>query len=48
MNLSNKTVTKVAENPVIIVPQYDREKTEIGIVHLGPGAFHRAHQAVLY
>jgi len=25
---------------------YDRTKSEIGIVHLGIGAFHRAHQAV--
>ncbi len=28
------------------VPGYVREQTRIGIVHLGPGAFHRAHQAV--
>ena len=27
-------------------PKYDRAHTRIGIVHLGPGAFHRAHQAV--
>lgn len=27
-------------------PGYDRDKAGIGIVHLGPGAFHRAHQAV--
>lgn len=27
-------------------PQYDRTEKNIGIVHLGPGAFHRAHQAV--
>lgn len=27
-------------------PSYDRETTGIGIVHLGPGAFFRAHQAV--
>ena len=29
-----------------IRPAYDRETVDIGIVHLGPGAFHRAHQAV--
>jgi fructuronate reductase len=46
MQLSNKTVTKLVENQAIITPQYDRENTQIGIVHLGPGAFHRAHQAV--
>ncbi|GAA6184601.1 mannitol dehydrogenase family protein [Aliiglaciecola sp. NS0011-25] len=27
-------------------PEYDLETTARGIVHLGPGAFHRAHQAV--
>ncbi len=27
-------------------PRYDRANTSIGIVHLGIGAFHRAHQAV--
>jgi fructuronate reductase len=27
-------------------PAYDRTKTAIGIVHLGIGAFHRAHQAI--
>jgi len=49
--LSEQTLVKVAENsaadgPKIVTPQYNRENTEIGIVHLGPGAFHRAHQAV--
>jgi fructuronate reductase len=27
-------------------PAYDPSATRIGIVHMGPGAFHRAHQAV--
>ena len=26
-------------------PAYDRARTRIGVVHFGPGAFHRAHQA---
>jgi fructuronate reductase len=26
-------------------PAYDRTRVEIGIVHFGPGAFHRVHQA---
>jgi fructuronate reductase len=26
-------------------PRYDRSSVECGIVHLGPGAFHRVHQA---
>ena len=29
----------------VILPQYDRSKLKAGIVHLGLGAFHRAHQA---
>ncbi|KAF1685317.1 mannitol dehydrogenase [Pseudoxanthomonas broegbernensis] len=29
----------------VAVPDYDRAGTRIGIVHFGPGAFHRAHQA---
>jgi fructuronate reductase len=28
------------------IPQYDRAGLQAGILHLGPGAFHRAHQAV--
>ena len=30
----------------ILKPQYDRSLTNAGIVHLGIGVFHRAHQAV--
>ena len=29
----------------ILPPSYDRRKIKVGIVHLGIGAFHRAHQA---
>lgn len=32
--------------PGIGVPKYDRVKVTPGIVHLGIGAFHRAHMAV--
>ncbi|HET9473284.1 MAG TPA: mannitol dehydrogenase family protein [Steroidobacteraceae bacterium] len=28
-----------------ILPTYHRDATRFGIVHIGPGAFHRAHQA---
>ncbi len=31
--------------PSAILPAYDRSATRIGVVHFGPGAFHRAHQA---
>jgi fructuronate reductase len=27
------------------IPAYDRKSISIGVVHFGPGAFHRAHQA---
>lgn len=30
----------------VIRPNYDLAAVRVGIVHLGPGAFHRAHQAV--
>ena len=29
-------------------PRYDRHATATGVVHLGLGAFHKAHQAVVY
>lgn len=32
--------------PDVVRPAYDRAGTRIGIVHIGVGAFHRAHQAV--
>lgn len=36
-----------ALDPRIAVPQYDRSRVSVGIVHLGVGGFHRAHQAVV-
>ncbi|WP_298327653.1 mannitol dehydrogenase family protein [Asticcacaulis sp.] len=32
-------------SPDVIKPAYDPAKVSVGIVHFGPGAFHRAHQA---
>ena len=34
--------------PEIVRPAYDRKRHGIGVVHLGIGAFHRAHQAVYF
>ncbi|HEY8383824.1 MAG TPA: mannitol dehydrogenase family protein [Microvirga sp.] len=34
--------------PEVARPAYDRAATGIGVVHLGVGAFHRAHQAVYF
>ncbi|MDP3853760.1 mannitol dehydrogenase family protein [Phenylobacterium sp.] len=31
--------------PGTALPAYERHATKIGVVHFGPGAFHRAHQA---
>lgn len=41
--LNQNTLAQLAASAS--VPQYDRSKTRAGIVHLGIGAFHRAHQA---
>ena len=42
--LSNDTLQHLPD--VIEKPGYDRATVTVGIVHLGIGAFHRAHQAV--
>lgn len=41
--LSNQTLAALP--PSIAIPSYDRSALGSGIVHLGLGAFHRAHQA---
>ena len=33
-------------DPRILIPRYDRAALGGGIVHIGVGGFHRAHQAV--
>jgi fructuronate reductase len=38
------TLDRVA--PDTILPSFDPRRLGIGIVHLGCGAFHRAHQAM--
>ncbi len=32
----------------VALPGYDRDRITVGVVHLGPGAFHRAHQAYYF
>jgi fructuronate reductase len=34
--------------PAVARPDYDRRATQVGVVHIGIGAFHRAHQAVVF
>src|SRR3954471_2103224 len=41
--LSNATLASLPGE--VVRPAYDRAATRVGIVHFGPGAFHRAHQA---
>ena len=41
--LSNRALGRL--DPQVSVPTYDRDRVSVGIVHIGPGAFHRAHQA---
>jgi len=43
MQLTTNTLAQLDAS--IAQPQYDRANTDIGIVHLGPGAFFRSHQA---
>lgn len=43
--LSAETVSSLASDD-LAVPQYDRSRLRAGIVHLGVGGFHRAHQAM--
>jgi fructuronate reductase len=41
--LSNRTLARLPA--AVRRPGYDRAAMDIGVVHFGPGAFHRAHQA---
>lgn len=40
--------TLAALPPQVARPGYDRSQVHTGVVHLGIGAFHRAHQAVMF
>jgi fructuronate reductase len=46
MRLTTDHLTALAARGAVRVPGYDRSALAPGIVHLGLGAFHRAHQAV--
>jgi fructuronate reductase len=41
-----KNISNTPLNPSVITPSYDRSTLKTRIVHLGFGAFHRAHQAL--
>lgn len=44
--LSKETLASLPAE--VTVPGYDRAQVKTGVVHLGIGAFHRAHQAVVF
>lgn len=44
ISLNQKNLTNLPSN--VVVPTYDRSKLKAGIVHIGVGGFHRAHQAM--
>lgn len=46
MHLSALTLASLPT--VILTPTYDRRRHAPGVVHLGLGAFHRAHQAMVF
>src|SRR5580692_5548133 len=46
--LSNDTLELHSQSEHIDVPTYDRSALQRGIVHIGAGNFHRAHQAVYF
>lgn len=46
ITLNQANLEKIAQNAIL--PKYNRTETKIGVVHLGPGAFHRAHQAYYF
>src|ERR1700727_1221718 len=46
--LSNDTLPLHSQSQHIDVPTYDRSTLQRGVVHIGAGNFHRAHQAVYF
>ncbi len=44
--LSSNTLSDLARSGEVEVPTYDRADVTSGIVHIGVGGFHRAHQAM--
>lgn len=44
--LSNASLAQAPET--VRRPLYNRARTTVGVVHFGPGAFHRAHQAAYF
>lgn len=47
-SLRLRSTSSPAALPGVAQPDYDRDRITVGVVHLGPGAFHRAHQAFYF
>ncbi|WP_426000107.1 mannitol dehydrogenase family protein [Caulobacter sp. DWR1-3-2b1] len=47
-SLRLRATSSPAALPGVTQPAYDRDRITVGVVHLGPGAFHRAHQAYYF
>lgn len=45
MQLSEPALTEL---PNVSHPRYDRERVQLGVLHIGAGNFHRGHQAVYF
>ena len=43
LNLTQQNLASISDR--IPSPKFDRQKLTIGLVHIGVGGFHRAHQA---
>ena len=46
--LSTKALEEIGADGRVEVPTYDRDQVRSGIVHIGVGGFHRAHQGVYF
>src|SRR4051794_8557868 len=46
IRLSNATLAAAGER--VGVPEYDRDRIMVGVVHVGVGGFHRSHQAMYH
>jgi mannitol 2-dehydrogenase len=44
--LSQQSLPRLRDAPGLVIPTYDRSRLTAGIVHIGVGNFHRAHQAM--
>ena len=46
--MNNKNKPELITNPVLNSSSYKPEDCSIGVIHIGVGNFHRAHQAVYF